>query len=196
MKSNKINWRVNEQITSPQLRVIGEDAKQIGVLAKAEALKKAKELGLDLVEIAPTAKPPVAKIIAFSKFRYQQEKKEKADAKKVKGGELKEIRLSPFIAQGDYNTRIARIREFLDERNKVRVVVVFMGRQMGSKNFGYALLKRVIADLGPETISLDVEPKFIGRHLGMVISPLNRVRKVETPVVAKETEEKRDKNGK
>jgi len=164
-------WRLNEAIRVPEVRLIGHSGKQIGVVKIGEALAKAKRKGLTLVEIAPTAKPPVAKIVEFSKFKYQEEKKARAIAKKQKEGELKEIRFSPFIAEGDYQTRLKRVREFLAEKNKVKIVVIFMGRQMGSKPMGYKLLERINKDLG-ENIAVDMQPKFLGRYLITIISPL------------------------
>lgn len=155
------------------MRVVGADGKLIGVLKKAEAIEKAKKEGLTLVEIAPNATPPVAKIVDFGKFRYQEEKKARAQAKGVKGGEVKELRFSPFIAENDYLTRIKRIKEFLGEKNKVRVVVVFTGRQMNSKPQGYALLQRIFKEFEGE-IATDMEPKFLGKHLITVISPLTK----------------------
>lgn len=191
MKQIKNSWRVNEQISAPSLRVIGSDAKQIGVMTRAEALAKAKEMQLDLVEVVSTANPPVAKIVEFGKFRYQEEKKQKKEFKKNKGGELKEIRFSPFIAENDYNTRMERIREFLDEKNKVRVVVVYTGRQMNSKQFGYEVLGKVVRELG-DRIVVDMEPKFLGRRLNMVISPTNKPRQEKDNAKTKDTQE-RDK---
>jgi translation initiation factor IF-3 len=184
LKSPKTFWRINNEIIARELRVIGSDGKQVGVLSKEDALKKAEEEGLDLVEVASSAKPPVAKIVEFGKFRYKEEKKLKKEFKKNKGGELKEIRLSPFIAENDYNTRLSRIKEFLADRNKVRVVVVFTGRQMNSRPYGYDVLKHVVADL-KDQISVDMEPKFLGRHLAMVISP-------KTNTKAKEQQQKED----
>lgn len=174
----------------PEVRLIGSDGKQVGVVKIGEALKMAKDEGLTLVEIAPTAKPPVAKIVEFSKFRYQEEKKAKAIAKKQKGGELKEIRFSPFIAEGDYNTRLKRVKEFLAEKNKVKIVVVFMGRQMGSKPLGYSLIERIQKELG-ETIAVDMPPKFLGRHLVTIISPT--VKKINNGEIKEnaETENKK-----
>lgn len=157
------------------MRVIGSDGKQEGVLNISTALQKAHEEGLDLVEIAPTAKPPVVKIVELGKFRYEQEKKLQKEKKKTKASELKEVRFSPFIAEHDYNTRIEKIKEFLGESNKVRLVVVFKGRQMGSRDFGYKLFKRVVESFG-DTVAVDMEPKFIGRHLIMTISPLKKVK--------------------
>ena len=150
---------------------MGDDGKLIGELTRDEAIKRAKEAGLSLVEIAPNAAPPVAKIVDFGKFRYQEEKKLRKQAKGAKGGEVKEIRFSPFIAENDYNTRLERVKEFLAEKNKVKIVVVFLGKQMGSKPFGYKLIEKIKGNLG-DSIAVDMEPKFLGRHLVTIISPL------------------------
>ena len=128
--------------------------------------------------IAPKAKPPVVKITDFGKFKYQEDKKAKKQAKQTKSSELKEIRFSPFIGESDYQTRIEKIREFLEDKNKVRVVVKFKGRQMGSKKFGYDLLKRIITEFEDE-IQVDMQPKFLGRHLVMVISPLSKSKRAK-----------------
>ncbi len=173
LKKGKLNLRVNHQITAPSVRVIGQDGKQLGVLTVSEALNKALEAGLDLVEIAPSAKPPVVKIVNLGKFTYQLEKKEKKERKKAKSSELKEIRFSPFIGEHDYNTRIERIKEFFEAGNKVKIVVVFLGRQMGSKEFGYNLLDKIVSQFG-DTIAIDMKPKFLGRYLSMVVSPIKR----------------------
>lgn len=175
MGKNKLFWRTDTQIYAPEVRLIGEDGKQAGVVKVTEALSKAKEAGLTLVEIAANAKPPIVKIVDFGKFRYAEEKKLRKQAKGSKGGELKEIRFSPFIAQADYETRLKRVKEFLEEKNKVKIVVVFLGRQMGSKPFGYKLIERIKGDLG-ENISVDMEPKFLGRHLITIISPYAKAK--------------------
>ncbi len=191
LKTLNFIWRVNNQIRATEVRVIGADGKQEGVLKLEEALKKAKEEGKDLVEIAPTAKPPVVKIVELGKFKYEQEKKLQKEKKKTKASELKEVRFSPFIADHDYETRIEKIREFLDEKNKVKLVVVFKGRHMGSKQFGYKLFKRIMEGFG-DSIAVDMEPKFIGRHLIMTVSPLKKVKKVEKTekreIIEKESE--------
>lgn len=175
MRKQKFNLRINNEIRSPELRVIGGDGKQLGVMKRDEALAKSQELGMDLIEIAPLAVPPVAKIIELGKFKYQEEKKRKKEKKSSKPIELKEIRFSPFIADNDFKTRIERTKEFLDDKHKVRIVVVFMGRQMDSKPKGYELLKRIVK-VFEDRVVIDMEPKFIGRHLAMVISPINRVK--------------------
>lgn len=178
MKRASINWRLNNQIRASEVRVIGDDGKQLGVMKISDALNKARDAGLDLVEIAPYAKPPVAKIVEIGKFRYQEEKKLKKQKKKTKAAELKEIRFTPFIAEADYQTRLARVREFLKDGHKVRAVVKFTGRQLGSKKFGYELLSKLNRDLG-ENIVVDMEPKFIGRNLMMVISPTKMIKNSE-----------------
>ncbi len=171
MKRKKLNWRINEQIRVPKVRVIASSGKQLGVIDIEKALSLAKKEGLDLIEIAPFAKPPVAKIVDLGKFRYQEEKKERAQKKKTKTSGVKEVRFSPFIGEADYKTRLTRIKEFLGDKNKIRVVVKFKGRQMGSKQFGYKLIDRLLQDL-KESVVVDMEPKFLGRHLVMVISPV------------------------
>ena len=171
MRKGSFYWRINEDIRSPEVRVIGSDGKQLGIMKTSEAISKAREGNMTLVEIAAKAVPPVAKIVEFGKFRYGEEKKLRKQQKKAKSGELKEIRFSPFIAQKDYETRLSRVKEFLEDKNKVKVVVVFMGRQMGSKDFGYGLIKRIVQDLG-DGMAMDMEPKFLGRHLVTIISPV------------------------
>jgi len=168
-------WRTDYSIRAPSLRVIDSEGKLIGVLSRDEAIVKAKEAGLTLVEIAPNATPPVAKIVDFGKFRYAEEKKARAAAKKVKGGEVKEIRFSPFIAENDFNVRIERIKEFFADKNKVRVVVVFRGPQMRVKHVGYDVINKIKAVFG-DTIITDMEPKFLGKYLVTVISQTNKAK--------------------
>ena len=175
LAKQNLYWRTDYSIRAPSLRVIDAEGKLIGVLSKDEAVRKAKEANLTLVEIAPTATPPVAKIVDFGKFRYAEEKKARAVAKKVKGGEVKEIRVSPFIGDADFEVRIKRIREFFADKNKVRVVVVFKGPQMRVKNTGYLLINRIKEVFG-DTIITDMEPKFLGKYLVTVISPLNKAK--------------------
>ncbi len=172
MKSISNNWRLNERISAQELRVLDFEGKQIGVLKKEEALKLAKEQNLDLIEIAPNATPPVAKIINFGKFKYQEEKKAKEASKKAKPSDLKELRYSPFMGEGDYQTRHKRIDEFLKEKHKIKLVVYFKVKQLGSKQFGYDIFNRILRDLG-EGINVDMKPKFLGRNLIMIISPTN-----------------------
>lgn len=182
---NKGNiWKINHQINAQEVRVLDDKGEQVGVMQLSDALKMAQEAQKDLVEIAPTAKPPVVKIIEFGKFKYREEKKIKKQ--KAKSADLKEIRFSPFIGEADYQTRIGRTREFLANKHKVRIVVKFLGRQMGSKTYGYKLTQRILDEFAGK-INLDMEPKFLGRHLTMVISPLS-----ESKIKEKERNENKE----
>ena len=153
------------------MRVIDEAGAQIGVMTKAEALRKAQEMDLDLVLVAPSAKPAVAKIIDFSKFQFQQEKKEQTSRKKNKSQELKELRLTPFMADNDLEVRLKRAKKFLKDGDKVRLVVYFKGRQITKKQFGYDILQQCkdsLSDYGtPET-----EAKLRGKNLEVVFKPI------------------------
>lgn len=171
-QTTKVFWRVNQSIQAPTLRVIGLDGHQLGVFSLQEALKHAQEAGLDLVEIAPHANPPVAKIIEFAKFKYQQEKKEReAKKKEKKGSEVKEIWFSPFIAEHDYGVRADRVKEFLEEGHKVRVAVKFKGQQLGRKEFGYQLINKLAEDI-KEVGKIEQQPKFLGRQLITTLTPI------------------------
>lgn len=171
-QANKVFWRVNQGIHAPTLRVIGPDGRQLGVFSLKEAVEKAQEVGLDLVEIAPHASPPVAKIIDFAKFRYQQEKKEReAKKKEKKGTEIKEVWLTPFMATNDYLVKAGKIKEFLAEGHKVRIAVRFKGRQMGRKDSGYIIVKRLEEDIKEEG-KIEQQPKFLGRQLVTTLTPI------------------------
>lgn len=191
----KLNYRTNSQIRAEKVRVIDEEGKQLGVLSLQEALKTARESERDLIEIAPKAVPPVAKIIEFGKFKYQEEKKLKKQKKSVKGGEVKEIRFSPFIGESDYETRRQKAEKFLKNSNKIRAVVKFKGREMGSKQFGYKLLERFLADFGDKVV-VDMKPKFLGRHLAMVISPTFKGKSKQEQETNNKTEEVTNKASK
>jgi translation initiation factor IF-3 len=164
-------YRLNRYIQADEVRVVDEKGKQIGVMPLNKALQQAQEKGLDLVEIAAKAKPPVCKIIDFKKFKFLEAKKEQQERKKTKKVELKEIRLAPFIAENDFNFRIKKAEDFLKEGNKVKVVVRFRGRQMTKKEFGYDLLKKAVERLRPFA-KVDIEPRFVGRRLEMAFSPI------------------------
>ncbi len=163
-------YRTNERIFAHTLRVLDNEGKQIGVLSKFEALTKAKEAGMDLVEVAPTASPPVAKIIDFKKFLYQEEKKKKEEKKKSKVSETKEVRLGPFMNDHDLEVMIRRAKEFLTNNDKVRLVVKFKGRQITHPEFGKTVVQKVIdsvSDIG----KVDRDPHFEGKQLLALLSP-------------------------
>jgi len=145
------------------VRLLDEAGKQIGVVSKLEALQKAKEAGIDVVEIAQNAKPPVAKLIDFKKFKYQESKKERESRKSQKNVGVKEIRLRPFIGAHDFNTRVAKGKEFLKDGNQVKLSVFFRGREITRKEFGYDIMKRYIGQM--ESIKVVREPHMEGRTL-------------------------------
>jgi len=163
-------YKLNERIFASELRVLDSEGKQIGILKKQEAIDKARELGLDLVEIAPTAKPPVARIIDFKKFLYQEEKKRREEKKKAKNSETKEIRLGPFMDTHDLETMVNRAREFLEENDKVKLVVRFKGRQMGHPEFGHKVIGKATEMLS-DISKVDKSPHFEGRQLITMLSP-------------------------
>lgn len=166
-------YRINQYIQAKEVRVIDESGKQIGIFSKDEALFKARQKGLDLVEVAPNANPPVCKIIDFKKFKYLENKKQRAGKKKGVKQDTKEVRFTPFIAQNDFNIRIEKTKEFLKEGNKVRLTVKFVGRQITRKQFGYELLKKAIEQL-KEFANVEGEPKWQGRLLTINLSPLKK----------------------
>lgn len=170
---NRKIYRVNERIFASTLRVLGSDGKQIGILTKAQALEQARDQGLDLVEIAPAAKPPVAKIIDFKKFLYQEEKKKREEKKNAKTSETKEVRLGPFMSDNDLGVMTRRAREFLQNGDKVRLVVVFNGRQVTHPEFGHKVLDKVIAQLS-DTSKVERDRRLEGRKLMILISPEKR----------------------
>lgn len=163
-------YRINHYIQAEEVRVVDEKGKQIGVIPTGKALQQAQDKGLDLVEVAPGASPPVCKIVNFKKFKFLKSKKEQKEKKKSKKVEIKEIQLSPFIAENDLEYRLERAKEFLKEGNKVKISVRFKGRQITKKDFGYKLLERVLEKLKPLS-EVDLEPKFAGRKLEMILKP-------------------------
>jgi translation initiation factor IF-3 len=157
--------------------VLDVEGKQIGVLSKDEALKLAQEQELDLVEVAPQAKPPVAKIIDYNKFLYQLSKKKQEEKKKAKTSETKEIRLGPFMSDNDLQVMIRRGREFLEDGDKVRLVVKFRGRQITRSDFGRQVIGKVVESL-KDISKVDRDPKFEGRQMVALLSP-EKGKKVE-----------------
>lgn len=166
-------YAINQFIKSSELRVVDETGKQIGLMPLSEALAKSRSLGLDLVEIAPMAKPPVAKIIDFKKFKYLEAKKEK-DGKSASGKvELKEIRFTPFIAQGDLDSRVSKIKDIIEDGDRVKIVVKFTGRQITRVEFGHELIKKVLAGLEGLAVA-DGVPKLQGKQLFLILNPAKK----------------------
>ena len=163
------DYFINEQIRDKEVRVIDEDGEQLGIMSSKDALKLAEEAGVDLVKIAPTAKPPVCRIVDYGKFRYEQTRKEKEAKKKQKVTEVKEIRLSPNIDTNDLNTKTNAARKFLSKGDKVKVALRFRGREMAHMANSKHILDdfaEVLADIAV----IDKAPKVEGRSMTMILS--------------------------
>ncbi|MGZ5918404.1 MAG: translation initiation factor IF-3 [Hyphomicrobium sp.] len=161
--------RVNHQIDSPTVRLVAANGDMVGVVPIRQALDMAVEAGLDLVEISPNAEPPVAKILDYGKFKYQEQKRRNEARKKQKVIEIKEIKMRPTIDDNDYNVKMRAMRRFLEEGDKVKVTVRFRGREMLHQDLGLAVLHRVRDDL-LEAAKVEQHPKMEGRQLTMVIA--------------------------
>lgn len=160
--------RINNQITAPELRVLDEQGQNLGVLSKDQALELARERGLDLIEIAPLAQPPVAKIVSFDKFRYQKEKEFKKQRRAERGPELKQIRISARAAKNDLEIKARKLNEFLDEGHKVEIMLVLRGREKGMKDWARQQLQKFLTMISPDH-KVIVEPKAGGRGLIMQV---------------------------
>ena len=160
---------INEQIRDREVRLIGEEGEQLGVMSSREAQKLADEAGLDLVKIAPTAKPPVCKIVDYGKYRYEQARKEKEARKKQKTIEIKEIRLSPNIDTNDLNTKINAAKKFLTKGDKVKVTLRFRGREMTHINYSKQILDSFFEKVEDIAV-VDKPPKMEGRSMVMFLS--------------------------
>lgn len=152
------------------MRLLGSDGEQIGVVSLSEALRRAEEEGLDLVEISPSAVPPVAKVMNWGKFKYEQEKQVNAQKKKQKSVGVKGIRLSSKIGEHDFQTKAKRARKFLENENKVKVRLVFKGREIVHKDIGKAVLEKFAAELS-EVSQIEQNISFTGREANMVLGP-------------------------
>lgn len=162
--------RVNEQIHIREVRLIDDEGEQKGIVPTKEALRMAKERELDLVEVAPTANPPVCKILDYGKYRFEQEKKLRDSKKNQKLLKLKEIRMQPKIGAGDLDFKSKHVKEFLAEGNKVKVTVRFRGRELAHTELGLDVLNEVLKRLGDEYV-VDKQPAMEGRFMSMVLSP-------------------------
>ncbi len=168
--SQKQLYKLNERISAPTLRVLDAEGKQVGILPRAEALQLAREQELDLVEISGSANPPVVKIVEFNKFLYQVEKKKREEKRKAKVSETKEVRLGPFMGAADLENMRQRAQGFLEEGDKVRLVLKFRGRQIIHPEFGHEILQKMIAGLS-EVSKVERDPKLEGKQIIAIISP-------------------------
>jgi len=163
------DYMINEQIRDKEIRLIGEHGEQLGVMPSKDAQKIAQEANLDLVKIAPNAEPPVCRIIDYSKFRYEQARKEKENRKKQKTTEIKEIQLTPGIADNDMNTKAGQARKFISKGNKVKVELRFRGREMAHQQAGMDIVLAFCQKL-EDVATVDKPPKMEGRNLVVILA--------------------------
>ena len=162
--------QINEEILDKEVRLIGDQGEQLGIMSAQEALKIAVERELDLVKIAPGSNPPVCKVMDYGKFRFEQAKKEKEAKKNQRVIEIKEIRMSPGIGENDFNTKLKNGQKFLNDGDRVKVSVRFRGREMAHTEIGEQLLKDFAAKCA-DIANLDKNPKLEGRNMSMFLSP-------------------------
>ncbi|MDP2083587.1 MAG: translation initiation factor IF-3 [Gemmobacter sp.] len=161
---------MNDRIRSPEIRLIGANGENVGVVTPARAMMLAEEAGLDLVEISPNAEPPVCKIMDFGKFKYEQQKREAEARKKQKIIEIKEIKFRPGTDDHDYDVKMRSVKKFLEEGDKVKITLRFRGREMAHQQLGMDLLNRVAADVAGEG-KIESMPRLEGRQMVMMIAP-------------------------
>jgi translation initiation factor IF-3 len=162
--------RMNEDIRVREVRLIDQTGQNVGVVATADAMARATEAGLDLVEISPDANPPVAKILDYGKFKYQEQKKAAEARKRQKTVEIKEIKMRPSIDDHDYDVKMRAIKRFFEEGDKVKVTLRFRGREMAHQELGTQLLDRVKTDLAP-LAKVEMDARFEGRQMIMILAP-------------------------
>jgi translation initiation factor IF-3 len=161
---------VNERIRAPMVRVIGEDGSQIGIMAVSEALRMARDKELDLVEVAPQARPPVCRVMDYGRYQYEQSKRLRKARQKMHQAQLKEVKMSPKIEEHDFQTKLRHAREFLEKRDKVKFIVRFRGREIVHLEFGEALLRKAMQELQDVAV-VESALRREGHLLTLVMSP-------------------------
>ena len=162
--------RINHFIKNPEVRVIGAEGEQLGILKTSEAIRQAREIGYDLVEVAPTADPPVCRIMDYGKFKYEQSKKEHRMRLNQKSTQVKEVKFRPRTDKHDMETKVRQIRDFLEEGNETKVTVMFRGREMANQELGFKAIQKVIEELKGAG-NIESPPRMEGRNLYMVVAP-------------------------
>lgn len=162
--------RVNGSIRVSQVRLIGAEGENHGVVSIDKAIGIAKDSGLDLVEISPNAEPPVCKVLDYGKYKYEQQKKANLARKKQKTQDVKEIKMRPNIDVHDYNVKLKKVHQFIDNGDKVKLTIRFRGREMAHQDLGMEVLNRVVADV-EESAKIEARPKLEGRQMIMVVAP-------------------------
>lgn len=166
-------YRLNERIRAPRCRLIGFDGSQLGIFAIADALRIAEEQGFDLVEIAPNADPPVCKIMDYGKFKYEQSMKEKAARKNQSRVEIKEMKFRPKVDKHDYETKKRHVVRFLEAGAKVKITIMFRGREMAHPELGLNILEKLAAELADLAV-IETQPKLEGRNMHMLLAPVKK----------------------
>ena len=161
---------MNERIRAREIRVVDDEGKQLGIMPPYEAIKIARERGLDLVEVSPTANPPVCRIINYGKYLYQQSKREHEARKNQRSIELKEVKFRPRTGAHDFETKRNQIARFLEEGSKVKATVMFRGREMAHRNLGWEMMERLVKDLG-DLVVVEIRPKQEGPNLTSILAP-------------------------
>ena len=164
---------MNDRIRAPQVRLVGSDGTQIGIVSIDEALRRARDLDLDLVEVAPLAQPPVCRIMDYGKYKYERDVRQKEARKKQSRVEVKEIKMRPKIDRHDYGTKKGHVERFLKTGARVKVTIMFRGREMAHTELGRKLLDRLTEDL-TELATVETYPKLDGRNMVMVLAPVKR----------------------
>jgi translation initiation factor IF-3 len=171
---------VNERIRAREIRVIDEEGKQLGIMPPFEALKSARSQGLDLVEVAPTANPPVCRIINYGKYLYQLNKRQHEARKHQKSVGLKEVKMRPRTSAHDFETKRNKVLEFLQEGAKVKITIMFRGREMAHRDLGFNMVERLIQEVG-ETGQVETRPRLEGPNLTTILAPKKAAAKAATP---------------
>ena len=180
--------RLNERIRVKEVRLIGADGESVGIIPTEEALERARVQDLDLVEVAPEAKPPVDRLLDYSKYKYEQEQKQKQARKHQQQVNVREIKLRPKIATNDYETKKGHVRRFLDAENKVKITIMFRGREMAHPERGEALLMRLAEDVSDIGV-VEQRPNQDGRNMTMLLAPQRKKESKPSPDGAATTEE-------
>jgi translation initiation factor IF-3 len=183
--------RLNADIKVPRVRLVDADGTQVGVVPLAQALRRARELDLDLVEVAPQAEPPVCRIMDWGKAKYEQEQKQKEARKRQSQISVKEIKMRPKISDNDYRTKSGHVRRFLNDGAKVRASIMFRGREMTHTELGLRLLDRLAEDMG-ELATIEASPKVDGRNMVMVLAPIKQKPKPADTAAAESDAEQAD----
>jgi translation initiation factor IF-3 len=178
-------------IRVPQVRVVDDEGQQLGVMPTPQALAMAQERGLDLVEVAPTAAPPVVRFLDFGQYKYELTKREKEAKRKQRAVEFKEVRLTPKIGQGDFDTKTRQIAEFLGEGHKVKVTIMFRGREVYHPELGMRILEHVAENVA-SLAKIEASPKLDGRNMTMVLAPDRKAQAAKKEHAAAKDENRED----